>query len=284
MSGDSESLSWVPEAVFLPGVAGNLLAVHFPAHGSCALGENVVVVPPFAEEMVRVRRMVSLLARRLSSVGVGTLVLDLFGTGDSEGDFRDAQWDIWRSDLGTAIDWLKQNCGDKVSLLGIRLGALLAMDFVQQADEIDVEKTVLWKPVVNGEDNLREFLLVRVLAGMMQKSMSRVTLESLRAKLCSGGSVESGGYEVSHTLASQIDNMRLGNLGTDRSAPIHWIDLSAPDADNPQLPGQQVIDDWNENGIVTFPYTLSGFPFWAEWEVRVVDELLDVTTEIFGNN
>jgi len=273
-----------PEAFFLQGVAGKLLAVYIPPDRNKSVGENILIVPPFAEEMMRVRRMVSLQARRLSSIGVGTLVLDLFGTGDSEGSFSDASWDIWKSDVGTAVDWLRFNQGDRLSLLGIRLGALLAMDFVRETDELDVERTIFWKPVVSGENNLREFLLLRVLAGMMQKAIARVTLDSLRSALRNGESVEVAGYELSHTLAGEIDRLRLGPLGSGRSGPIHWIELSVPNDDATQSLRQDVINGWNDHGTVTKQYTLSGFPFWAEWGDKGVSELLDVTTQIFAGD
>jgi exosortase A-associated hydrolase 2 len=271
------------QAFFLPGVAGKLFAVYIPPNRDRDAGENVLVVPPFAEEMTRVRRMVNLQARRLSSIGVGTLIVDLYGTGDSEGEFRDARWDVWRSDVGTAFDWLGLNCGGKVSLLGIRLGALLALDFAQQANVTDVDKTVLWKPVVSGKENLREFLLIRVLAGMMQKAMSRVTLESLRTALQNGELVEAAGYELTSTLADEIGRLELGPLAIARSSPIHWVELTATPDDARSVLVEEVINDWNEHDILTSLYPVSGFPFWAEWDVRVVSELLDVTTRIFGD-
>lgn len=284
MSSDADSALCTPEAFFLPGVAGRIYAVYFPPNRYKSTGESVLVVPPFAEEMMRVRRMMSLQARKLSAIGIGTLILDLFGTGDSEGEFCDARWDIWRSDVGTAVNWLKSCQGEKISLLGIRLGALLAMDFVQRTTNIDIDRTVLWNPVANGEKNLRDFLLLRVLAGMMQKAMPRVSLDILRNQLADGESVEVAGYELSPTLAGDMNRLQLGLLGTDRLGPIHWIELSAPNEDATQSLGQKIRDDWNNHGILTKQYTLSGFPFWAEWNTRVISELLDVTTQIFAGD
>ena len=47
----------------------------------------VLVVPPFAEEMNKCRRMVTELAIRLAEQGIATLQPDFYGTGDSAGDF-----------------------------------------------------------------------------------------------------------------------------------------------------------------------------------------------------
>ena len=284
MDDNFEPLSWKLETFFLPGVAGNLFAIYVPPDRAFTQGKSVLIVPPFAEEMTRSRRMVSFQARRLSSVGVGTLIVDLFGTGDSGGEFKDARWNIWRSDIGTAVDWLSNERGNQVSLLGIRLGALLAMDFVQQGGDINVEKMIFWKPSLSGEENLREFLFQRVLAGMMEKATSRVTFKTLRERLHNGELVESAGYELSHLLADEIGKLHLGQLGTKKSAPIHWIELCASSKDESKLVGQEIVDDWVENNIDTTRYTLNGFPFWAKTDVNVVNDLLDLTTKILGEN
>ena len=63
-----------PEAFFIPGVFGNLFAVYIPPHEEKYAGDNVLIIPPFAEEMMRVRRMMSLQARKLSSMAAAAAV------------------------------------------------------------------------------------------------------------------------------------------------------------------------------------------------------------------
>src|SRR3546814_1526626 len=64
-------------------------------------------------EMNRSRRMAALQARALAALGIDVLLLDLFGTGDSAGDFRDARWEIWREDAMAAVAWLGARCGGR---------------------------------------------------------------------------------------------------------------------------------------------------------------------------
>ena len=66
---------------------------------------TVLVVPPFAEEMNKCRRIVTEVALGLADRGVATLVPDLHGTGDSAGDFAEADWATWCGNLADAVEW-----------------------------------------------------------------------------------------------------------------------------------------------------------------------------------
>jgi exosortase A-associated hydrolase 2 len=86
---------------FLPAGPRALFALHHeptaPVRGA------IVYVPPFGEEMNKSRRMAALQARALAAAGWHVLQIDLFGTGDSEGDFAEATWDAWLEDIATAV-------------------------------------------------------------------------------------------------------------------------------------------------------------------------------------
>ena len=85
---------------------------------------TVVYVHPFAEEMNKSRRMVALQARAFAAAGIAVLQIDLFGCGDSCGDFASARWDQWLRDLTVAADWLAERGNGPMQLWGLRLGAL----------------------------------------------------------------------------------------------------------------------------------------------------------------
>ena len=91
------------ETMFLTGRAGALYARYQPPRASIRHRADVVIVPPFAEEMNKSRRMFALLAERLATLGVGTALIDLYGTGDSEGDFGDARYDVWLDDMTAMV-------------------------------------------------------------------------------------------------------------------------------------------------------------------------------------
>ena len=91
---------------FLEGSRGRLFCVEFPAPSARNTGAAVLVVPPIGEEMNKCRRMLTLAARACQAAGLTALITDLYGTGDSAGDFRDGTVVQWRDDLHASMSHL----------------------------------------------------------------------------------------------------------------------------------------------------------------------------------
>src|SRR6476620_4799246 len=145
-----------------------------------------IYVHPFGEEMNKSRRMAALQARAFAAMGFGVLQIDLFGCGDSSGEFVDARWAIWREDLAIAKKWLEQHVAAPVSLWGARLGGLLALDFASRV-ESTIEKIILWQPVVSGELFLTQFLRLRLAGDMLAEGMEKHTgTRTMRNALAAG--------------------------------------------------------------------------------------------------
>ena len=126
---------------------------HVPARGA------ILYVHPFAEEMNKTRRMAALQARAFAAIGFAVLQIDLFGCGDSCGDFSSGRWDLWKRDLGIACDWLAKRSSGPLQLWGVRLGGLLALDF---AASRKVDGVILWQPFINGRTCINQFLRLRL--------------------------------------------------------------------------------------------------------------------------
>lgn len=153
------------EPFWLPGCQGALYALHYPpATGTPRAA--VLCVSPFAEEMNKARRMQALQARQLAAAGFGVLIADPYGTGDSAGEFEAARWDDWRADLLTQV-WLHDRGYGTVLPWGVRLGALLAMEL---AVELAAPRLLLWQPVSDGSQYLRQFLRLRLAAERLKGS------------------------------------------------------------------------------------------------------------------
>ena len=86
--------------------------------------------------------MIADLANALAAQGVAALVPDLFGTGDSEGEFRDADWETWKADLDTAVAWTQEAGWPVKGVLAIRLGSVLAAEWLRERRH-PVERAVL---------------------------------------------------------------------------------------------------------------------------------------------
>jgi uncharacterized protein len=115
--------------------------------------DGVVLCSPFGEEYLLAHSAYRLLARQLSHAGSHTLRFDYFGTGDSAGEFEDADQNQWLSDIGTAINELRDvGQVSRISLVGLRYGAALAAMAAKKHGGVD--RLVLWDPVIDGPEYL----------------------------------------------------------------------------------------------------------------------------------
>lgn len=137
-----------------------------------ARGECVLIVPPFAEEMNKSRKMLTEVARGLSARGITTALPDLSGTGDSELNFGAASWRLWKDDLARTADWCRSQGLTIRGLLSVRLGSALAAEVARDL-LTDVRRSVMWQPVASGADFLVQFLRLRVAANMMDAQIGR---------------------------------------------------------------------------------------------------------------
>ena len=143
------------EAFFLPAQRGERFCIFHPAAGMPRGG--VIYIPPFAEEMNKARRMAALQSRAFAAAGYAVLQMDLFGCGDSSGDFSEATWELWKQDIALGVQWISERAGGTVTLWGLRLGALLALDAARICNPLPAA-FVLWQPVLTGEALLTQFL------------------------------------------------------------------------------------------------------------------------------
>jgi pimeloyl-ACP methyl ester carboxylesterase len=132
-----------------------LFGVHHPPKGQQARSEGIVLCYPMGQEYMRAHRAFRQLANLLVRRGHHVFRFDYFGTGDSAGASDEGSLAQWCADVGHAISELQDNASLRsVSLVGLRLGAALAALAAQ--GRRDVEKLVLWDPVVRGADYATE--------------------------------------------------------------------------------------------------------------------------------
>lgn len=264
-----------PTPFFLDTPVGRLFAVyHAPSVGG-ALRGNVLIVPPFNEEMNRCRSMVTLMAQAYAGIGMGTLVLDLFGTGESNGKYVDARWSIWLENIRSAVAWLDREAGGCMALHGIRLGVPLALDAVAQG--IAVPRVVAWQPVLEGKLYFTQFLRIRLAANMDRTELPKETTTTMRARLTAGDNVEVAGYEIHSELASAIDQISLKTAPPRGTAHIGWFEKA--NGDDLVLPENvsAVINSWREGGSRVEGIVFEGPAFWALHDRFLAPDLLQKT-------
>ncbi len=115
----------------------------------------VVLCPPLARELTCTHYTYRLLAEALAEAGMLAIRFDYDGTGDSAGSDRDpGRVEAWLGSISEAIA-LARRCGaPDVSLVGMRVGALLAA--VSAARLGGIDSLVLWDAVASGRAFVRE--------------------------------------------------------------------------------------------------------------------------------
>jgi pimeloyl-ACP methyl ester carboxylesterase len=167
-----------------------------------------IFVPPFAEEMNRSRRLLSLLSHKLADNGHRALIYDLPGTGDSPLDFAHARLSHWIEATRKIVN--AQPYEAKIHLVGIRFGAALAV-----AADSEKAQIIMLAPIFSGASTLRTYTRIATPAE-------------------ADGSFRAGGYVFSEALAYDLNSFeqkqssgKILDLG---SAPLPWLQIEPEDA------------------------------------------------------
>ncbi len=269
------------EPFFLATPHGRRFCLHYVPVGS--VRGLVVYVHPWAEEMNKSRRMAAEMSRRLALQGFAILQLDLAGCGDSEGDFSDATWPLWISDIAAAVSWLKRRYPSvPLTLWGLHLGGLLAAAYA--ATDRNCSRLLLWAPIANGEQYLTQFLRLRVASQMLASQQESGGTQQLMQQLREGQSVEVAGYSLPPALALPLVESRLANYLRD-GLDVEWFELLA-NAERPVPPVvEKLVQDWRGKGSEIRLHKLQGEAFWSTQEITDVPDLWDVTLQaLVGGN
>lgn len=132
-----------------------LFGLYHAPNGNLPRLGGIVLCYPFGLEYLRVHRSFRELANRLASLGFHALRFDYYGSGDSGGETEDGDVSHWTQDIAAALEEVHETSGSpRRSLVGVRLGATLSV--LAGAQRTDIERLVLWDPVVRGSEYLRE--------------------------------------------------------------------------------------------------------------------------------
>jgi exosortase A-associated hydrolase 1/exosortase A-associated hydrolase 2 len=253
-------------ASFVPFALGpRLRCVAEPANGGPR--GVVLLLPPFAEELNKSRRMCALLGRRLATDGWRVVRLDLFGCGDSAGSLREATWEQWCGDLRTELQW-HLGATSSVWLWGLRAGALFIPELLAAAPNANL---LLWQPVLSGQTHLSQFLRLRAAATML--GAGKAGEPSPARSLAAGEVVEVAGYELPPAVASGLQSA-VFDVPASFRGQIAWLEVSMSQGAQPGAASQRAIDRLRSAGhSISFEEVL-GAPFWQSVEIEQNEELL----------
>jgi exosortase A-associated hydrolase 2 len=263
------------EPFFLKNGSGQRFCMFHKPVGACR--GAVLYVHPFAEELNRSRRMAALQARQLAALGYGVLQIDLYGCGDSSGDFGDARWQLWKDDLEDGAAWLRQHLGQPLTLWGLRLGATLALDFARATTET-VHKMILWQPVLNASTYLTQFLRLRMASALLTDTASEQSgTSALRASLRRGEILEIGGYQLAPGMAAALDALEVFDAPPP-AFPVHWLETINASGQGVPAAAARVHAEWQRQGAKLTVHAVPCPPFWATPEITVCPGWLDATS------
>ncbi len=169
--------------------------VHRPEQ-ACQRLPGVVICPPLGHEQIHSHRSLRHLADALAHAGFAVLRFDYHGTGDSAGMLEEAdRHATWLANIRSAAQWLRSELGGgALSLIGIRLGAVLATEVAAAEGVGDL---VLWSPFVKGRTYVRELRALGMTAGVATDS---------------GKDIEAAGFVITEQTARDLGGIDLLRL------------------------------------------------------------------------
>jgi exosortase A-associated hydrolase 2 len=235
----------------------------------------VLFVPPFAEEMNKCRRMFTEAANALAQHGWASVVPDLSGTGDSAGDFGDATWRTWQSDLSIVAAWSAALGFPVTRLVATRLGCALAAMSSDLPALSSVRRTTFWQPVLDGGRYLGQFLRLRMAAGLLDEG--KETVSELRERLRRGESLNVAGYMLTADLASELEAIDAARALSPRLGSIQWLEVVRDEAAGLPPASSRILHAAKDHGVSVEPHVVGGEPFWASTEIVVNASVVDRT-------
>ncbi len=263
-------------AFFLDSHAGPIFCLA-ALQTAAAERRRFLILAPFAEEMNKSRHVLSALLRSIGAAGHDAVLPDLYGSGDSAGDFGDADIDVWRADIARVIE---HTAGDRpISIIGLRSGALLAVDTARRHH---VDALTLLHPVVDGRQQLNQFLRLRLAAGLTGDG-PKETAADLRRCLADGEALEIAGYRLSPAMAQGLESLRMEEAPNDPVRSVHWIEVVADDGRGLMPKSVAIVDAWRQAGCEVRTDTVVGDTFWATQEIAQCPDLVDTAMRGIGH-
>lgn len=275
----------LPEAFFLPTRSGSLFCLYHAPQGPVLRGQ-VLHLHPFAEELNTCRRVSAQFARALASAGFAVLQFDMYGCGDSEGDFGDATWTTWLNNAHEALAELHRRAGEPTEaaplwLWGVRSGALLTADMLQ--DMVSPCHVLWWQPVISGQQVLQQWLRMDAAKQWLNKNLSSESAP-LGERLKLGQTVHVAGYPITPALAQSLGPAILQTsaqpMRTD--AKLLWMELTASASAELTPAVTRHTQIWQDAGWGVLAHSVPCTPFWQQFGDANASELMQASMSSMG--
>jgi alpha/beta superfamily hydrolase len=212
-------------------------------------------------------------AKVLVQQGFAVLRFHPYGSGESDGTFRDFTLESACCDAVTVVEYLRRRTRVKrVGLFGMRFGGFVA---VRAASLTSPDFLLLWSPVINLRQYARNLFRIRLTAELLHHQYAQVNVTSghMIRELKAGRSVDLLGYELSPEFYHQMSAQP--SYPDEISArEVLWLDRPIKQAE--ALP---IIARWKASGCSA----LAEFPpvpeFWEQGSLSFIRELAETSSQ-----
>jgi alpha-beta hydrolase superfamily lysophospholipase len=179
---------------------------------------GLVICKPFGYEALCAHRSLRCFAEDAAEFGIPSLHVDYLGTGDSSDiDPSADQISTWTRDIIAAVKELRERAPiQQVCVLGVRLGALLAVLAAEECK--DITSLVLISPIVSGRRYLRSLRTARLAASLSSEGSSAESTEG------GGDGMEASGFMLSAATIASLNQLDLKTRAVPPVSDILVID------------------------------------------------------------
>jgi pimeloyl-ACP methyl ester carboxylesterase len=232
----------------------------------------LVFCPPFAEEMVTTYARFASWGKQLEAEGIPVVRFHPFGTGESGGSFGDFTLASAVSDACSAAELARDRVSPaRLGYFGLRLGATIAM---LAACKQPVDLLVLWSPVTNISQYMRELFRTQLAKEMVHQGVTRVrrNTQDMIAELETERPVDLLGYEFSPQLYREMAAGKWPETPPAR----HVIWLARPAEEKSAT---AIVDQWKKSGSWIDFAVLPEPAFWEAFGSAFADRFAAKTLE-----
>lgn len=233
----------------------------------------LVFCPPFAEEMVTTYARFASWSKQLGGEGVPVVRFHPFGTGESGGSFGDFTLSSAVNDACSAVELARQRVESaRLGYFGLRLGGTIAM---LAASRQPVDVLVLWSPITNLQQYVRELLRGLLAKEMVHQGVTKVrrNTQDMIAEFDNGRPLDLMGYEFSPQLYRE---MMAAQKWPDAPPAKHVIWLARP---TEEKSASAIVEQWKKSGSRVDFAVLPEPAFWEEFGSSFADRFAAKTLE-----
>lgn len=273
---EQTSLKTVPQ--FISGSKGQLFAMNIVPPQSAKA--HVIFLPSIGEELNRCRKMVADQARMLAGIGYSCWVVDYYGTGDSDGDFSDIDWNLWLADLHA---FCENELGNDlpITFFGIRIGALLALEYLSRHACQNKDSAVLFQPVTSGKKYVTQMFRQRS-AMLVANELPAESTSDMWEMVQRGECLDIGGYKFNSSILVSMEKLSIQNYKDIKTSRLVWIENVKEKDDAIAIGSGRAVEALRSGGNVVTTKTFCDPPIWQLHKKAEMKDNLMAVRAIFG--